>query len=136
MSHSTSPASPSGSRMAWASGISVFAGVILISGGVFQAAQGMAAAHNDKIYGAVDDYLFKTDLSAWGWVHIVVGAVMVLVGASILAGKKWAIAVGIGVAALSALSNFLFLPHYPLWALVLIAFDVAVIWALSTEFER
>ena len=46
--------------------------------------------------------------------------------------QVWARAVGIAVAALSALSNFLFIPYYPIWALVLIALDVAVIWALAT----
>ena len=49
-----------------------------------------------------------------------------------LTGQTWARVIGIAVAALSALSNFLFIPYYSLWALVLIALDVAVIWALTT----
>jgi len=49
-------------------------------------------------------------------------------GYFILAGQPWARAVGIGVSALSALANFLFIPYYPIWALILIALDVAVIW--------
>ena len=59
--------------------------------------------------------------------------VLAVTGYFILSGQPWARAVGIGVAALSALSNFLFIPHYPIWALILIALDVAVIWALATD---
>ena len=57
---------------------------------------------------------------------------LAVTGFFILTGQTWARVIGIAVAALSALSNFLFIPYYPLWALVLIALDVAVIWALTT----
>ena len=57
---------------------------------------------------------------------------LAVTGFFILTGQPWARAVGIVVAVLSALANFLFIPYYPLWALVIIALDVAVIWALAT----
>ena len=57
---------------------------------------------------------------------------LAVTGFFILTGQPWARVVGIVVAVLSALSNFLFIPYYPLWALVIIALDVAVIWALAT----
>ena len=42
-----------------------------------------------------------------------------------------ALAVGVIVAGLSAIVNFAFIPVYPVWAIVIIALDVAVIWALT-----
>ena len=38
--------------------------------------------------------------------------------------------VGIAISALSMLVNFLFLPYYPVWSLLIIALNVFVIWAL------
>ncbi len=55
-----------------------------------------------------------------------------IVGGAILAGQGWALVAGIVLAILSALMNFVWLPYYPFWAILIIAFDIAVIWALST----
>lgn len=76
--------------------------------------------------------IYEFSVSGWGWIHLVLGIVLAVTGYFILSGQPWARAVGIAVAALSALANFLFIPYYPIWALVIIALDVAVIWALST----
>ena len=58
-----------------------------------------------------------------------VGCAFVAVGVFILIGKPWAYLVGIVIAVLNGLLNFLWLPVSPIWAVVLIAFDVLVIWA-------
>ena len=50
-----------------------------------------------------------------------------------LSGQTWARVIGITLAALSALANFAFIPYYPIWALVVIALDVFVIWALAAH---
>jgi hypothetical protein len=62
--------------------------------------------------------------------------VLAVTGFFILTGQPWARVVGIVVAVLSALANFLFIPYYPIWALVIIALDVAVIWALATRLRQ
>jgi hypothetical protein len=49
----------------------------------------------------------------------------------LLSGRTWARVVGITVAVLSAIANFLWLPYYPFWALLIIALDVFVIWAIA-----
>jgi hypothetical protein len=36
---------------------------------------------------------------------------------------------------LSLIANFMFLPHYPSWTIVIIAWDVAIIWALAVYRE-
>ena len=38
---------------------------------------------------------------------------------------------GVAIVSLSALANFLWIPYYPLWAMTVLALDVAAIWALT-----
>jgi len=119
---------------AWAGGLSVFAGVILATVGVFQFFQGLAAIIKGSFFVVATNNIYEFSVCGWGWgwIHLVLGIVLAVTGYFILSGQPWARVVGIGVAALSALANFLFIPYYPLWAVVIIALDVAVIWALAT----
>src|SRR6478735_9996903 len=124
--------SPSNTENAWADGIGIFAGAALLTVGIFQFLEGVAAAAKDDLFVRTSNYVFSFDLTTWGWIHIVVGILVAVVGGAILAGQRWALLAGIVLAVVSALLNFLWLPYYPVWAVVIIAFDVAVIWALST----
>jgi hypothetical protein len=114
----------------WASGFAQFGAVMLIVVGAFQAAQGLVAIIRKEFYVATSNYLFQLDLTSWGWVHLVLGAVMVLAGCGVLARQTWAVITGIVLCVLSAFANFTFIPYYPIWSLVIIALDVLVIWAL------
>ena len=74
--------------------------------------------------------------SSWlfgGWVHLIVGLVMLLAGIGVFSGNFLARTVGVIVAALSLIANFFFIPAYPLWALIVITIDVLVIWALTAH---
>lgn len=122
----------SSKEMVWADGGTIFAAVLLTTVGVFQALEGISAIAKDDVFVTTPNYIFDIDLTAWGWLHLLLGVVAVVVGLSILYGQGWAMIAGILIAMLSALANFMFMPYYPLWALVLIAFDVFVIWSLST----
>lgn len=107
-----------------------FAAVVMVISGILGAFQGLVAIVNDEwvVWGnTVDLYL---DLTAWGWVHLIIGAVLVLSGIGVLTGNVLARAVGVVVASLSLLANFAFLPAYPLWSITIMVIDVLVIWAL------
>jgi hypothetical protein len=78
------------------------------------------------------DYVFKMDVTTWGWLHMLIGVLAVVIGVCLLLGQYWAMIAGICVAVVSAFANFAFLPYYPLWALIVIAIDILVIWALSS----
>jgi hypothetical protein len=54
-------------------------------------------------------------------------------GWGLLSGRTWARVVALTVALLSALANFLFIPYYPFWALLLITLDIFVIWAIAAH---
>jgi len=124
--------SSSNTENAWAEGIGIFAGAALLTVGIFQFLEGVAAAAKDDVFVSTPNYVFEFDLTTWGWIHIVLGVVVAVVGGAILAGQRWALVAGIVLAILSALLNFIWLPYYPAWAILIIAFDIAVVWALST----
>jgi len=130
--NSPSDHGPGSGANAWATGLTLFAGVILATVGVFQFFQGLAAIIKGSFYVVAPNNIYEFSTSCWGWIHLILGIVLAVTGFFILTGQAWARVIGIVVAALSALSNFLFIPYYPIWALVLIALDVAVIWALTT----
>ncbi|WP_028643712.1 DUF7144 family membrane protein [Nocardioides sp. URHA0020] len=124
--------STSHQESAWADGISIFAGAVLLTAGLFQFLEGIAAVAKDDVFVRTTNYVFEFDLTTWGWLHLVLGLVIVGIGAAILAGQRWALVAGVVIAIVSALMNFVWLPYYPVWAVVLIALDIAVVWALST----
>ena len=117
---------------AWASDLSFVAGVLLIVGGGFQTIQALAAIVNDEYLVVVPNYIYTFDLTAWGWIHLLVGLALVAIGICLLLGQGWALIAGIVVAAISALINFTWLPYSPLWAILVIAVDVLIIWALAS----
>ena len=73
------------------------------------------------------------DATTWGWIHLLVGLVMAFAGWGLLSGRTWARMVAIFLAVLSATTNFLFIPYYPLWAIIVLTLDIFVIWALAAH---
>ncbi|GAA2151823.1 hypothetical protein FHX52_0608 [Humibacillus xanthopallidus] len=117
---------------AWAVGASTFAACLMLMVGIFQAVEGLAAIVNGTdflIKGPT--YVFTFNASTWGWIHLILGVIIAVAGAAILTGNIVARSVGIGLAVLSAIANFLWLPYYPIWALVIIALNVFIIWGLA-----
>ena len=115
----------------WAIGGIAFAGTILTLMGVFQSLTGLVAIFNDEFYVVARNYTFDLDVSAWGWIHLLVGLAVLATGLGLFARKTWAGVAGIMLAMLSALVNFFFIPYYPIWSLLEIGLAVWVIWALT-----
>jgi hypothetical protein len=115
---------------------SSFAGVLLLVTGSMDILQGLAAIANDDVYGQNADYIYGFNASAWGWIHLVLGVLSILVAVGILLRKGWGQVTGIIVAGLGMLTNFAALPHYPFWGLIVIAFYALVIWSLTTQMRR
>lgn len=110
----------------------LFAGNVMIVGGAFAFFEGLAALLRSGIfYAKVPNYPFGANLTAWGWIVLIAGIIVVVAGVGVMTGAVWARIAGITVASLSALANFFFIPFYPFWALIVITLDIFVIWALA-----
>jgi hypothetical protein len=120
----------------WAVGGTLFAAVMLITVGFFHAIGGFVAILEDEFYVLTRDYVFDLDVTTWGWIHLILGVVLVFAGAYIITGATWARLVGITLAMISAVANFFFLPYYEFWSIVIIAIDVWVIWSLTRPVIR
>jgi len=123
-----------GTRQHVASGVVLFAGTMMILIGVFQFFVGIGAIAKDDVYLNTPNYVLKFDTTAWGWIHLVLGVIVAVTGYFLFTGASWARMVAIGLVALQAFANFFFLPYYPLWALIIVAVDIVVIWALAVTF--
>lgn len=120
----------------WAVGGTVFAGVIMLMVGAFHAIAGFVALLDDQFYVVTQNYTYSFDVTGWGWIHLILGIVLVLAGAYVFSGATWARAVGMTLAVLSAIANFFFIPYYPFWSLLMIALAVFVIWSLSRRIDE
>ncbi|WEO78941.1 hypothetical protein BJQ94_07875 [Cryobacterium sp. SO2] len=110
----------------------VFAGVMMLMMGAFHVIQGLVALFEDTYYLVGQEGLVvQVDYTTWGWVHTILGAVVILAGIALLAGQMWARIVAIILAFGSALVNIAFLGAYPVWSLTMIAIDVLVIYAVT-----
>ena len=115
----------------WTVGFVVFAGVMLMMIGVFHALSGLAAIIDDQFFVVSKNYAFEFDTTAWGWIHLIYGVILVAAGYGVFNGATWARVVGITLAAISAVGSFFFIPYQPIWAILIIALDVLVIASLS-----
>lgn len=115
----------------WTIGLAVFAGVMLMLVGIFHALAGLAAIIDDKYFVVGVNYAYEFDTTGWGWIHLILGVVVIAAGYGVFSGAAWARVVGITLASLSAIANFFFIPYQPVWAMLIIALDVLVIAALA-----
>ncbi|MGX4689026.1 DUF7144 family membrane protein [Streptomyces sp. JNUCC 63] len=126
----TRTARPGTARMAWATGLTAFAAVMLTITGVLGVFRGIMGIARDAVFVTTRGYVFRFDLTGWGWTHLVLGALAVIVGIGLFRTAMWARVAGVTIAGFIILANFLSLPYYPLWSVVMIAFSGFVIWAL------
>lgn len=111
-----------------------FAGTLMVMLGTFHVIDGLVAIFNDEYYLVTRSGLIVTaDYTAWGWVHLILGIVIVLAGVFVFTGKVWARTVGVLMALVSAVVNLGFLSAYPVWSVIMIALDVFVIMALTVH---
>jgi hypothetical protein len=114
-------------------GWTAFAGIMMIMMGTFHAMAGFVAILENELLVTTPNYIFQLDVTTWGWVHLVLGALVLIAGLALFTGAVWARTIGVILAVLSAVANFAWIPYYPVWSLVMITVSVFVIWALTVR---
>jgi hypothetical protein len=118
--------SPSGMAIAF----TTVAAVLMTMSGAWNILEGIAAIARGSFFVVLPNYAYNLSVTGWGWFHLILGIVVLAAGLALFWDKFWARATGVVVAAISAIVNFLFIPYQPVWSIVIIALDLAVIWAL------
>jgi len=120
-------------KRAWLNAYTVFAAAIMLVLGLWQVLAGITAVVRDGLYVAPAGYTFAFDVSAWGWIVLLLGALTAGAGVVVLQGRPWGDRAAIVLACVSMIANFLLIPYYPIWSLAIIALNVILIWALTTR---
>jgi hypothetical protein len=119
---------PSGAAM----GFTVLAAVLMMLSGVWGFFEGLAAIIRGSFFVVTRNYVYDMSAVGWGWIHLILGVLIAVAGVALLADMMWARITGVVLASLITVANFLFIPYYPVWSIVLIALNLFVIWALLT----
>lgn len=125
-------AAESAVKQGFAFGLTIVAAALLFVAGVISVFVGISALNKDTLLVLGQDYVFELNLTAWGWIHIVIGVLAVVIAGGLAIGADWARVAAIIIAALSIITQFLWLPHYPAWSILIIALDVILIWAVCS----
>ncbi|HEY1357372.1 MAG TPA: hypothetical protein VGF21_03615 [Thermoleophilaceae bacterium] len=108
----------------------VFAGVLLLVVGTLNSIYGIAAIDDSKFFVNGSKYVFS-DLNTWGWIVLCLGVAQLLVGFGVFAKNQFARWVGVGVLAMNAVAQMLFLPGAPFLAVSILAMDILAIYGLT-----
>jgi hypothetical protein len=117
-------------------GFTVVAAILMMLSGVWNFLEGLAAIIKGSFFVVLPNYAFNASAVAWGWTHLILGAVVFLAGICLFMDLLWARITGIVLASISAIVNFLYIPYTPVWSIIVIAIDVFIIWALLVPRNR
>lgn len=115
-------------------GWGVFAAVILIISGIINIFHGLQALIGpDTAYFVGEAGLFTLDIEAWGWFHLILGALILLVGIALWGGATWARVIAVILVALNAIAQLTLIAAQPWISLTVLALDILVIYALTVH---
>ncbi|MFD5742164.1 hypothetical protein ACFXJM_23095 [Streptomyces massasporeus] len=117
-------------KQQWATGLAAFAAVMLFLVGLLAVFRGVSAIAEDDVFVTTRDYVFAYDLTGWGWIHLVLGVIALIVTVGLFRLSMWGRVAGVAIAGLVIIANFLSLPQNPVWSVVMIALSGFIIWAL------
>ena len=116
-------------------GLIVFASVLLGILGIFSVIYGIAAIANSHVFVANAHYVFG-NLRSWGWITLIIGVLLLLAAAGVVAGNQLARWFAVAVLGLNAIDQMFFIPAYPFWSLMIIAVDVVALYGLCVYGSR
>lgn len=111
-------------------GLARFAGLVMVLLGIVQITAGTTALLGGQVPEAAPRHLLSVSAATWGWIHLVLGAVVGLAGMAVITGQLWGRLIGILLVGLSMVASFASLSQHPAWSVLVIALGVGIIWAL------
>ncbi|MCZ6456767.1 MAG: hypothetical protein O6853_08405 [Actinobacteria bacterium] len=117
----------------WAMGLTAFAGLMMLMLGGWWVIAGLVAIVNSDFYVVTQDWIFQFSTTSWGWIHLILGVLVLFAGIGLFSGAVWARTVGVILAVISGLVAFAWLPWYPVWAILFVTLSVFTVWALTAH---
>jgi len=114
----------------------IFAGSIMVIVGFLNFFYGLAAIVNDDVVVVGGHGAIIADLTAWGWVTLILAVVLVLTGFGLFTGAEWARVVGVLIVSLNAIEQVWIFPAAPLWAFIVILLDVIILYNLTARWSE
>ncbi len=119
-----------------AAGWAVFAAVMMLVIGGLDALYGLAAILNNEVVIVGGHGVIVADITTWGWVTLILGLVLCLTGAGLLAGNSVARWTAVFVIAVNMILQLPWFPAAPLWTVLMIVLSVIVIYQLTAHWEE
>ncbi|HTL84048.1 MAG TPA: hypothetical protein VL856_02630 [Acidimicrobiia bacterium] len=108
-----------------------FAGSILIFAGILRIFDAIwAFRYNGDLPSALKDATFGDSLTAYGWIYLLVGLLLILSGIGVFQGGQLSRWVGIIAGAIAGISAVPWLPYYPIWSFLYIVIALLVMYGL------
>jgi hypothetical protein len=117
-------------------GWAFFAGILLFIIGVMNILWALTALFNDTALTVGEKGLIVWDFTTWGWIHLILGIILILTGLGLFAGKQWARWTAIFFAMLSAFAQVGWMTTYPLWSVLIITLDIIIIYQLTAHYPE
>jgi hypothetical protein len=114
----------------WAAGFIFLGSMMMVILGCWHFIAGISALFDDSFYAIRPGFALEIDVTAWGWLHVIGGIVLAVVGFLLLSGSAFIRLIAIGLTVISVIWNFYSIPYYPVWSIIMLALCGAVLWAL------
>jgi len=118
-----------------ASGWAFFVGILLFMVGVFNIIWGLTALLDDKALTVGGQGVIVWDFTAWGWIHLILGLVLIGTALGLFAGRGWARWTAIFFVMVNAFGRIAWMSTYPLWSILIITLDIIIIYQLAARWE-
>jgi hypothetical protein len=115
----------------WVYAFIFFGASIMLVVGTMHMLQGMVAVLDDSFYIVKDEYPFEIDVTVWGWLHLLSGALMIIAAIGLVSGSAISRILAIVLASLSAVWSFYSIPYYPIWSIIILVLDAGMIWIVA-----
>jgi hypothetical protein len=118
------------------SGWAFFAATILFIVGSFNAIYGLTAIFKDEVLtGSGTGGVIVWDVTGWGWIHLLLGIVMILTAVGLFSGQNWARWTAVFFCMVNAITQVAFITVFPLWTILIVTLDIIVIYQLTARWE-
>ena len=124
------------SARAWSGWIG-FAGLMMMILGAIDFFEGLIAVIRGEYYAFTSQGLIIFNTTTWGWLAMIMGVVLFLVGLGLTGGAGWARWVAIILLVVNLLGNIGWVgsSNQPIWALTVVALEIIVLYALTARWS-